>query len=816
MIILFDIKNNNLVIENIHDAIDKIYYLEMKIPTVNEVKETKNKKIKEYFDQFKAIEDGIKNIKTELSKSSDKIPLYDVYSENIYLINKNNVYDRVTNNYYRFPTQELYNKLVKRFNKIKNLNENDPIKQRKKEKLSLMIDFLKSFDLDELYKTYMMTFYLYSDEVGKNISVCKRPSFMPHFTHLKPYYTNNDVINIALNMGISQQKINDFQKKGNNNDILCDIISENDISAETLLEHQQYMIKNDRVGLVQYYTLQGSYFMNQYLRNMTLYNERNSYLESLITPMWKLINNAPEFDKDYTFYRFVNSDNHIRNVDIGEIYTENGFISTTRDPFYRSDLYKFGFILIKIKVPKNVRGVALCVETLSHFPDEQEIIFSPLSMLRLEKRDDKCEYYHTDNKFSSQIKTRYEFTYIGKRDITYIDRPLMPSNEVIVDFVKLDEIDTITLEEKIRYFINRHINKLYQFKTKIGENIYTILAERYDSTGAYKKFFAVTIQNGFLLYTLVNNYVLFMIEIGEMPNTNEKYIHVNYYVKYSTLSKEEYYSDDEFVRFISSIGYYFKIDKIILWADFKTCDKQLQQNQNQNQKQNQNQNQTKQVGGKSQFNGICKPQIMQNLLNNTATSTTIQRGFSETKKLIKSEKIPVIEDIQDQDQHKTSISNSLYEDIGGGIYCVDFYDYLNSKKKRYQTISSMELQPKFSYHQLDRLRNINPEKILDKSDLDEIYQIYDKIFKPQFVNSNTVAEFYLWMIKHKCYLIETLIEKMIRIFRIDNPFETFYYVIDAYAYLYNRRFIDSYPSPVGNVATVHMKEIIPQNKYRLS
>ena len=35
---------------------------------------------------------------------------------------------------------------------------------------------------------------------------------------------------------------------------------------------------DDKVGLVQYYTLQGSYFINQYMRETTLYEYKNIYL----------------------------------------------------------------------------------------------------------------------------------------------------------------------------------------------------------------------------------------------------------------------------------------------------------------------------------------------------------------------------------------------------------------------------------------------------------------------------------------------------------------------------------------------------------
>jgi hypothetical protein len=784
MIILFDTKTNLLSIEEPHNVLDKLYYDEAHVPTKTQIEKLLAKsdiKIKEFFKKKNNISKSIKIIRKNISKLDYKIPLYDIFSENIYLIGRDNIYNRVMHQHYRFPTKDLFNYFVNKYNKYdqnnKNNNKLDPIEQRKYRKLKLMIKFLKSFDIDELYKTYMTSFYLYSDPVGKNISICKRPSFLPHFQHLRPYYSQNDIHNIGLNLGLSLTTINEMSSIE-----LCNYVTNNDISSNLLLQHQKYMIQQDRVGLIQYYTLQGSFFMNQYLRNMTSYDCKNIYLESLITPMWELIANSPEFDKEYILYRFIHDDVHIRDLHIGDIYCDTSFISTTRDPFYRSDLYKFGFILIKIKIPKNIRGIALCVETLSHFPEEQEIIFPPLTLLKLDKKDNQCEYYHTDKEFGSQIKTRYEFTYVGKDEIKYPEKQLCDKYDNLINFLKLDKIETITLEEKIRYFSSKYVNNLFQYNAQIGTNIFTIITERYDSTGAYKKFYAVTTQNGFLMYTLHNNYILFMIEIGEMPNSNLRYIHVNYYVRYSTIDKTKLYDDDDFVTFISSIAHYFGIDKIILWADFKSCDIFIDKN----------------------INNVdnIEDDKLENLENIDNKEIKKQRGFINKNKHV------------NYKNNNTNIAYNYY----GGTYCIDFYEYLKNNIRKYRNISSMELQPKFSFFQLDKLKLSNPLIILDKSDLDEIYQIYDKIYLPSNNNQNNIAKFYIWMIENKCYLIDILIEKMHKLFRVNNPFETFYYVLDPIGYLYNRHLIDSYPTFTFHAINVHNgnNHIIPKNNYRIN
>lgn len=777
MIILYYKSDDTLKITDDVIAIDKLYFLEAIVPKINQIKRYieihPNTSISEYFNS--GIKKGIVRIKKKLSRLTDKIPLYDIFTKNLYIVNKFNVYNRVVYQHYRFPTQNFLDKLKaekasKEYLQTSSVETIDVLERRKYRKLLLLISFLESFDLDILHSTYITVFYLYANEVGKNITICRRPSFLPHFIHIEPYYSRNEIINLALNMGIELEnkhyEIEDVYK-------LCDIISSNDISAKILLKHQKYIIEHNKVGLVQYYTLQGSYFINQYLRSMTSYEYKNILLESIITPMWELINDAPAFDKPYTLYRFISNDSYLHDLNIGDMYTESGFTSTTRDPFYRSDLYKFGFILIKINIPKDVSGVALCVETISHFPNEQELILSPQSVLRLDKRDDKIQYYHTDEKFKSQVKTRYEFTYIGKKRIQ-LDRPVYVDSIGPIDFLKIDNIDTITLEEKIRFFIGKYLNPMFEFNTVIGNSIYTIISERYDSTGAYRKFYAVSNQNGLSFYTLHNNYILFMIELGENINGSEgsdRYMHVNFYVKYSALDREKIIDDNSFIKFISSIAYYFDIDYVIFWADYKGCD-----------------------------------------LNN-ASYSTVQTGGAIQRGLDKKIYCPQLPDKFKMETHSDTIKYL------GGSYCVDFYLYLKNGIKRYKNskILNVELRPKFLYYQLDKLKTVDYNIILKKDDQDEIFQIYEKVYKAEYSDHN-MAGFFVWMSENKCYLMDMLVLKMKRYYNVDNPFLYDYYILDPVTFLYNRNYIQTYPSYVINnnmVTFEDSKNIMPINKYRL-
>ena len=307
---------------------------------------------------------------------------------------------------------------------------------------------MESFDLDELRDTYVKVFYYYANEVGRDIIICERPSFSRLFDHILPYYTRNEIINIALNNNlINKEDVVDFDPINDEKQILklCEIVSLNDITAQTLLNHYRYIINNNMTGLIQHYTLHGSYFMNEYLRDREKDGYKNEYIENLIKSIWKIIDSAPSFDKSYIVYRFISNDTFIKDLNIGDIYTEYGFMSTTRDPFYKQDAYKFGFILLKIKIPKDIKGIALCVETLSHFPYEEEIIFAPSSKFKLIAKDSDVFYNHIDSNYTLKLKTKYELEYIGKNDMIFIEKQIKVKNNII-DFLKIEKIQSYSLK----------------------------------------------------------------------------------------------------------------------------------------------------------------------------------------------------------------------------------------------------------------------------------------------------------------------------------------------------------------------------------
>lgn len=732
--VFYSNKHKKLIIVPDEDIVRDLYYFRISVPNKKQIDEyisnNKNKKNNKPIIEFLKTNNVIEHIKKEISKLQYHIPLYDAYSKNLYLINKEDVYSRIVRNQYRFPNN-LFLGLIKEKLKSKEKNMDDldfkinknetfesfssvkyqKIKQKLTQervirKMKLMVSFLSSFDLRILEDSYVKVFYYYANEIGKNITLCTRPSFNPEFRHIKPYYSRNEIINLALNMELI--KADDTYYTTEKLMKLCNKIRDNDISSDTIMKHQKYIAKNNYVGMVEYYSIQGSYFINKYLRNIGDHVKNNN-IEKQAKTMWDCVSGAPVFDKEYIVYRFVHDDSYIKNLKIGDIYQDPGFTSTTRDPFYRSKEYKFGFILLKIKLPANMKGIALCVESFSSFPEEQELILPPNLKLKLENKDRNCKYYHIDDNYESQITRRYEFKVIGKGDLKFPNYDKASNNRNLINFMKIDNPDTLSVEEKIRRFIDLHLNENNQFDTKVGKSgpTLTFMTEWYDSTGAYKPFYRATVSNGFNMYSFNDGYIDISIEIGE--NDLGGYMYVNHYFKKNSFPPNRKIKDSDLVQFIAELSYWFNTANVIIAIIYVGC------------------------------------------------SAVIKEGV-----------------------------------YLGGNYREDFYKYLKNKQKRF--INDKDgVTPGFDYFQLDKLRSISPSDILREKDQDELYQIYKKIYLDMKFKDN-LADFYVWLTDVHCSYVNILESKMRRIFKFDNPFNSDHYRINVASILYNGGTVDVFPS----------------------
>ena len=144
---------------------------------------------------------------------------------------------------------------------------------------------------------------------------------------------------------------------------------------------------------------------------------RNVDLENQIKLMIRLIRRAPAFDKSHTVYRFIVDDSFLSHLKVGDTYQDVSFMSTTRNPFYYAKNYTFGYILMKLKLPADLKGVGLCIESYSNFPEEEEIVLPPTSKLRLDKITNQIEETDQQHLLNRLVKKKYEFTWL---DNSYI------------------------------------------------------------------------------------------------------------------------------------------------------------------------------------------------------------------------------------------------------------------------------------------------------------------------------------------------------------------------------------------------------------
>jgi hypothetical protein len=539
-----------------------------------------------------------------------------------------------------------------------------------------------------------------------------------------------------------------------------------------------------------------------------------------------------------TNHIFVKRDDYLQDIKIGDVYIEKGFLSTTRDPFYRADLYQFGFILIKIKIPSNKNGIALCLETISHFSEEQEIIFPPNTKFKLVSRDENCDYYHTDINFTSKIKTKYEFEWIENEKI-HFNRTIKFTNITEpIDFLNIRKSTSSLFIEKLNYFDKNYVNEMNQFNILLGDKNIIVTTEWFNSNGAYKEYYALETNLGYSIYSIYKGFILFYIEIAEINEVS--HIHINYFVKYSSIDPHKIIGSENLIKFFSSVSHYFDINNVVIYSNYLNCGTDIIQTGGSDI--------IKTGGSKIRFGRQYNNQLEQikhikqrgfksKAIKNTAVIKSNQlnkqnkqiqegglgrqRGFevkptkySHSLVLAKqnTQNTQNIQNIQNTQNTQTE-DNEEYLGIIGGSYCNDIYKYLLTGDKAYSdtTLLNVELQPLFSYYDLDYLKTVSPSEILTKIDRDEIFQIYEKYYK-NLNKSDNIIDFYLWLIEeNKCYLLDAYINKIDIILKNNNPFKNDMYVLDATSYLYNRKLISIYPSNI-KLTNAIKRNIIKQQR----
>jgi hypothetical protein len=255
----------------------------------------------------------------------------------------------------------------------------------------------------------------------------------------------------------------------------------------------------------------GSYLFNKILRDKL---PMNQYLYDGLTKIINTINKA-ELPNDYYFYRFVWDDEFLRQLKVGDIFIDNGFISTTRDPFYSPGVkMDFGLVLIKINIPKKIKGVGLLIENFSLFPKEEEFLIQPYSKLKLIARNDKANYYHINEKFERVIKKKYEFDLVFASNNINTKVKILPDHTI--PSIELHEIiidNNTSINSRIdlfRIFLEK-CDSYGQFR--YNDEIY--IAQWFDSTGSYANLYKNNTKDGFIINKYKDGYPILSIEMAD-------------------------------------------------------------------------------------------------------------------------------------------------------------------------------------------------------------------------------------------------------------------------------------------------------------
>ena len=375
---------------------------------------------------------------------------------------------------------------------------------------------------------------------------------------------------------------------------LCKKISKNDVSFNEILSHSNYIIKNKLISFITFYSFMGSYFMNRILRNNINVNNKNIFYFSIINKLTSKMINPPKLENDYYFYRFIWDDSFIRNLKIGETFKDNGFLSTTRDPFYSPGKeIKFGIVLAKIKIKKsNFKG--LLIENFSLFPKEEEVLLPPNSKFKLISKNENFKYYHLNKEYEKNITKKYEFEFIDSDfifdkslskwpkeiskneineyvessdsyyDMNIISDDILFKNEIkdkiqlikifINKFGKQDSIDSIDNVIKIKWNKNK--------TTKY----YDIFYYWYDGTDSYDIFYKNKNKDGMFFIIYDENFYPFLnIEFGDKMVINN----LNKYYFYD----EKKNIDFNDLLFITDLAKLFRYQKFELSCEYENFSK---------------------------------------------------------------------------------------------------------------------------------------------------------------------------------------------------------------------------------------------------
>ena len=700
--------------------------------------------------------------------------MFDYSTKNIYLVNAEDVYIKVTIFNYRFPDNRILELLLNTIRELQNIKlPNTEWVDKYVKKINKNINFLSNFDLGILKETFTDVF-LKTNPNSRELTSCIKPSYLPYQNYQSPYYTKSELVSMALNLNLI--KANDSKTKPwsySDSDLkkICKSLSEYEINTQMLIFNQLYILYNNAKSYVQYYSLFGSHYFNNYLRNTN--SVVDTELDTHINNFLKIIELTPAFDSDYEVYRFIESDDYLSGLKVGDIFNERSFISTTRNPFYSMKDNVFGFIILKIKLKKGLPGVALLMESYSNYPHEQEVLLPP-SKLKLVSINNDFKYYHWNKLAEKKIIKKYVFEYVETigYDIKNFTSEYTKFTGFIpeIDFFK-QSYGTNPSESMYNFFNSlTKINLRRFFYSTIGQTKYKFSAYFLTQNKIYSKFFFLQKsddENRYLgdeIYLTIQNpsngEIGLIIEI-------RNFISVNYYHRFSGLSNK--IPEDDLLHWLSSLAKSLNISTIIIHGNYSSY-----------------------------------AHIVENILT---------KSKLDQKTLLSDFKT-----IQNIDNPDANILNLYTADIN--TYCVDLVEYIFEKKKRFGTKSY--ISRKVPLHIIDKLSDFKFDKLYNlygKSEhiYDDLYRIFTKLENP---NLSTI-DFYKIIHNTHPYMIPSLHNLIVLSLPKSSilPWH-FYYIFKPFDYLYEKELIPFIPATDLDKIDLMVKNLeeevkfIHENKFR--
>lgn len=757
-ILLYDTKKEK-IIKITDNIVEELYDNLLMVPTIKQLKT---------YDKIKLDnpEEYIIKLRKYISKLDYKLPLFDYATKNIYLIAYDDIYNKITLEDYRFPNKTIIELLESTLNEINNLKSDSVWIHTYIKKLTKNLNFLSNFNMEILKDTFIEVF-INTNPTSKEITSCIKPSYLPYQSYQSPYYNKSELISMALNLNlITTPDKKPWTYSSSELKAICNKLTEYEINTKTLLENQLYILYNNAKSYIQFFSLFGSYYFNNYLRNKN--SNKDIVFDNHIQNMLKIIEKSPKLDSNYEVYRFIESDDYLNDIKVGSIHNEDSFISTTRNPFYPKDNL-FGFILIKIILKKNTKGIALLIESYSNYQQEQEILLPP-SKLKLISIDNDFKYYHWNKLAEKRIVKKYIFEYIEplSYDIHfYTNRYNILEQEIpFIDFSKQEYVGRTPQEKTINFFVSiPKINLKRTFKTQIGSTIYDIDAYFLTQNKVYSKFFFLQREDssnqnlGDEIYLLIqdktNAQFNLIIEIRNI-------ISVNYYHRFSGLNS--IIADDDLIQWISYLAKSLSIQDVIIHGNY------------------------------SSYVNIVEDIIKKNSSNDIL------------------EEFKIIQNINNPD---VNILNLYTADIS--TFCTDLLEYITNSIKRFNNKSY--ISRKIPLHMIERLKQIKFKNLYKLSSNTEYIILY-KIYKKQ-QKEISIFDFYKIIHYEYPYLINRLQNLIILTYPkdIQNPWH-FYYVLKPFEYLYTNRLISYIPTTNTNNLEELIKNInidvsfIYENKFR--